>query len=254
MDGNHFDDLTRAFGSSLSRRGVVKGFGAAAIGAIAAAAGWRGAGAKSKRSVGNSCKVDADCASGFCVRERPTRKICHCGSATDCPASADQCRQAACQPSGYCTSVNVPIDCVVSDWSDWSACSVACGGGTQTRTRSVVTPASCGGLACPNLVDTQPCNSQVCGSCDAAQSAASCSTVTAVDDTEHCGRPNLGPTCCDTDADCGPNDGVTCTTLIPHFCAKSTQLGANPPFAVTCAADASKAGVCCCLGVCDITP
>ncbi len=47
-----------------------------------------------------------------------------------------------------------PVDCVVSAWSDWSACSLD---GTQTRTRTVITPASGGGTACPVLEETQNC-------------------------------------------------------------------------------------------------
>lgn len=46
-----------------------------------------------------------------------------------------------------------PVDCVVSAWSDWSVCS----GGTQTRTRTIITPASGGGTPCPVLEESQPC-------------------------------------------------------------------------------------------------
>jgi len=46
-----------------------------------------------------------------------------------------------------------PVNCVVSQWSEWSNCV----NGIQTRTRTVVTPASCGGTACPALVETRSC-------------------------------------------------------------------------------------------------
>ena len=61
-----------------------------------------------------------------------------------------------------CNTQACPVDCVVSAWSAWSACSTSCGGGTQTQTRTVVTPASNGGAACPVLTNTQPCNTQAC--------------------------------------------------------------------------------------------
>ncbi len=61
-----------------------------------------------------------------------------------------------------CNEWPCPIDCVVSAWSDWSTCSASCGGGTQRRTRSVVTSPAYGGYPCPTLVDTQACNKQSC--------------------------------------------------------------------------------------------
>ena len=55
-----------------------------------------------------------------------------------------------------------PIDCE-GDWSDWSACSKACGGGEQTRTFTTFTPAKHGGKACPNpTTERQGCNTQAC--------------------------------------------------------------------------------------------
>ena len=254
MDGDGFDDLARRLGVARSRRGVLKTLAVGSLASVASMVGARSASAGARRrSVGNACRVNADCASNLCVSQSRTRKICHCQSAADCPGANDACHSPVCQTDGTCAKVNAPVDCVVSDWGDFSACSAACGGGTQTRTRSIVTLASCGGQGCPATVETQPCNAQACssvGSCDATQAAAFCSTVTAVDDTQFCGRPVFGP-CCNTDADCA-NDGVTCTSLGPAFCAKLTQSGAAVPSALICAADQSKAGVCCCLEVCDI--
>ncbi len=56
------------------------------------------------------------------------------------------------------------INCLLSEWSAWSACA----NGTRTRTRTVLTPASGGGIPCGPLTETEsclpdpiPCNSLV---------------------------------------------------------------------------------------------
>ncbi|XP_070570696.1 uncharacterized protein [Ptychodera flava] len=56
-----------------------------------------------------------------------------------------------------------PVNCSVSSWSSWSECSAPCGtDGTQTRTRSVTNPASCGGSCSYQLKETQACNVPGC--------------------------------------------------------------------------------------------
>lgn len=57
-----------------------------------------------------------------------------------------------------CTGSPIPVNCVVSDWSAWSECV----DGFQTRTRTVITPASSGGTACPSLSETQACTPVNC--------------------------------------------------------------------------------------------
>ena len=61
-------------------------------------------------------------------------------------------------------------DCVLTDWTAWSECSTDCGGGNQTRTRSVATPAEGNGAACSDVQsEERPCNEAICD----------CSTFTA---------------------------------------------------------------------------
>jgi len=54
------------------------------------------------------------------------------------------------------------VDCKLSSWSAWSACSQACGG-SQTSTRYVVTNEHCGGTPCnTTLSKRQPCSLTQC--------------------------------------------------------------------------------------------
>ena len=54
--------------------------------------------------------------------------------------------------SEACNGCN-PVDCVVSDWSEWSECI----DDVRTRTRTVITPASNGGAECPVLTEIETC-------------------------------------------------------------------------------------------------
>ena len=53
-------------------------------------------------------------------------------------------------------------DCRVHEWGQWSDCSANCGGGVQTRTRSIWEKPTPGGAQCPPLIETRPCNEDVC--------------------------------------------------------------------------------------------
>jgi len=106
---------------------------------------------------GSFSACSADCAGGERTRTR-TVTVEQVGDGDACPAleETEACNEQACS-----------IDCVVSDWSDFGACSEACGGGEYTRTRSIVIDSQFGGLACPTLEETSPCNEQACGiDCD----------------------------------------------------------------------------------------
>ena len=54
------------------------------------------------------------------------------------------------------------LDCQVSDFGPWSACTKSCGGGDRSRSRLVLTPAMGAGAACPPLTEIEACNVQGC--------------------------------------------------------------------------------------------
>eukprot|EP01128_Nolandella_sp_AFSM9_P010412 TRINITY_DN718_c0_g2_i1.p1 TRINITY_DN718_c0_g2~~TRINITY_DN718_c0_g2_i1.p1 ORF type:complete len:747 (+),score=118.28 TRINITY_DN718_c0_g2_i1:275-2242(+) len=54
------------------------------------------------------------------------------------------------------------VDCVLSDYGDWSPCNEECGGGTRSRTRDIVVAAAASGLPCEELTQKEGCNSKLC--------------------------------------------------------------------------------------------
>ena len=66
-----------------------------------------------------------------------------------------------------CNTQHCGVDCVVTDFSEWSNCSKVCGGGIMRRTREIFQDLLNGTLygkeQCPNLVEEKKCNDQICG-------------------------------------------------------------------------------------------
>ncbi|XP_072179240.1 uncharacterized protein [Diadema setosum] len=96
------------------------------------------------------------CAGGYHNRTR----VC------DCPPA--QYGGAECQgPAGQTASCNdtpCPLDCVLSEWTEWTNCSALCDGGVTRRHRNITLPASYGGLPCNGpILETHGCNTEPCG-------------------------------------------------------------------------------------------
>ncbi|XP_068740906.1 spondin-1-like [Montipora capricornis] len=96
----------------------------------------------------SSCSTDTCGQQGSQRRSRTVTSSPSCGGAA-CP-TLDETRQ--CYGSK-------PVDCQVSSWDSWSSCSTdTCGQqGSQRRSRTVTSSASCGGAACPTLDETRQC-------------------------------------------------------------------------------------------------
>jgi hypothetical protein len=78
---------------------------------------------------------------------------------------SDQCGISCPTLSKYmrCGQYPCPVDCDMSEWSGWSACSADCEGGVQGRTRSVLVKPKNGGEQCNTPEESRACNT---GSCD----------------------------------------------------------------------------------------
>ncbi len=101
---------------------------------------------------GDWSSCDKSCGGGTQSRMRSVLVQDQYGGAS-CPALSE---------SQSCNTQPCPVDCQVSEWSDWSTCDKTCGGGTQSRMRSVLVQPQNGGAACPALSETQACNTQAC--------------------------------------------------------------------------------------------
>ncbi|XP_043489028.1 somatomedin-B and thrombospondin type-1 domain-containing protein [Polistes fuscatus] len=83
------------------------------------------------------------------IIESPRDKPCYCDHA--CLKLADCC-------DDFKETCGV-VDCIVSEWSEWSACNTGCGSGTQKRTRSIRISEKNGGKHCPRLDQIRSCRS-----------------------------------------------------------------------------------------------
>ncbi|XP_056407686.1 SCO-spondin-like [Hyla sarda] len=62
-----------------------------------------------------------------------------------------------------CNSAACPVDCALSEWSEWNECSVSCGGGVSKRTRTVLVSAGPEGKPCPAPLSLhRTCNPHNC--------------------------------------------------------------------------------------------
>ncbi|XP_078491512.1 thrombospondin type-1 domain-containing protein 7B-like [Ciona intestinalis] len=61
-----------------------------------------------------------------------------------------------------CLIKSCPVNCQVSGWTAWDACSKTCGEGVSNRTRNITSHPVHGGRSCPHLQQTKACNIKTC--------------------------------------------------------------------------------------------
>jgi hypothetical protein len=67
------------------------------------------------------------------------------------------------QETKWCTEVKTPVDCKMAQWAPWSHCTVTCGGGSQSRKRSIDVQVAHGGNPCNSSTEElQSCHNHVC--------------------------------------------------------------------------------------------
>jgi hypothetical protein len=105
---------------------------------------------------GGWSKCTKDCEGGV---QQETRAII-----TKPKNGGEQCDSVAAERS--CNTGSCDRDCTLVDWTEWSPCSMACGGGSQDRVRNVAIPIR-GGGKCPrkknpDRLEERSCNVQDC--------------------------------------------------------------------------------------------
>nr|XP_057930592.1 spondin-1b isoform X1 [Doryrhamphus excisus] len=63
-----------------------------------------------------------------------------------------------------CMLPECPIDCMVSEWSEWSECNKSCGKGHTIRTRMIKLEPQFGGNVCPETIQRKKCKIRKCRS------------------------------------------------------------------------------------------
>lgn len=110
------------------------------------------------------CKMNGWSGYGGCSANCNTGSMCKTRSSNGGPLHGGK----ACSDTGtsWCTQCNThscPVNCYISEYSAWTACTKTCASGTQAATRSKVGPFH-GGAACANdaLSKSQQCNTHAC--------------------------------------------------------------------------------------------
>ncbi|MBI2141652.1 thrombospondin type-1 domain-containing protein [Candidatus Woesearchaeota archaeon] len=105
-----------------------------------------------------SCWTSSNCGGS---KTRSCQADCTWGSYGSCSGGSSCSSCEYCDPGTGCATDSSKN--VNGGWSAWSACTVSCGGGTQTRTCTNPSPA-CGGSGCTGD-SSQSCNTQSCQTC-----------------------------------------------------------------------------------------
>jgi hypothetical protein len=169
LDDRGFDALTRTLATGRSRRSILRGLIGGSAALVAAKTGSALAAPAPKVDVchwheetGTYSVINISTngwTNGHSGHEHDYLRT-DCCIDSDCPES-DACTTHTCD-TGTCGTVSHAVDCVVSEWSDWSACSNTCGFGTSTRTRTITSESSCGGTECPPLEESADCTGVTC--------------------------------------------------------------------------------------------
>jgi hypothetical protein len=146
VDGSQFDRLAKGLAAGRSRRGVLRGLGAAALGALGLA-GRGGAGAADAcKGTGKACSKNGQCCSGLCAPAPGKTSVAGGGAVCCAPGQVTNATTGACCTPKTCA--DFPGQC--GTFSDNCGGTLPCQGATCQRGADV--PAgtcNCNGTCCP---------------------------------------------------------------------------------------------------------
>jgi hypothetical protein len=226
MDGPRFDRLTRAFATTPSRRRLLAGLTAGALGLI----GVRGSDAARCRSIGNSCLQNGDCCTNYCATQSRTRRLC------ECPPGTVNCHNVCVDPA----------TAFQSDPANCGGCDIVCP--RTTCQIGVCAQGSCGLAPDPNALGASCNDGDGCTLNDVCQADGSCAgapvVCAAIDQCHDAGVCNPATGVCSNPAKANGapcNDGNACTQ------SDSCQNGvctSGAPMVCTASDQCHDAGVC----------
>ncbi|XP_062973380.1 spondin-1 [Elgaria multicarinata webbii] len=97
----------------------------------------------------SDCSVT--CGKGMRTRQRMLKSAAELG---DCNEELEQVEK--------CMLPECPIDCELTEWSQWSECNKSCGKGHMIRTRMIKMEPQFGGAPCPETVQRKKCRIRKC--------------------------------------------------------------------------------------------
>ncbi|KAJ1177564.1 hypothetical protein NDU88_002817 [Pleurodeles waltl] len=97
----------------------------------------------------SDCSVT--CGKGMRTRQRMLKSPAELG---DCNEELEQVER--------CMLPECPIDCELTEWSQWSECNKSCGKGHMIRTRIITMEPQFGGAPCPETVQRKKCRIRKC--------------------------------------------------------------------------------------------